>query len=73
MEGENAYACTVCESRQSAVRSIELDSLPPVLNMQLLRFVFERKLGRKKKLMNYIEFGQTLDMSRYLRKPSGES
>ena len=55
------------------MRSIELDRLPPVLNVQLLRFVFDRKLGRKKKLLTFIEFGETLDMSKYLNQKPGTS
>ena len=71
MEDDNKYACNACGTRQDAVRSIELDRLPPVLNVQLLRFVFDRKLGRKKKLLTFIEFGETLDMSKYLNQKPG--
>ena len=42
LEGDNQYMCGQCNSKQNATRSIGLRSLPPVLNMQLLRFVFER-------------------------------
>ena len=73
MEDDNKYACNACGTRQDAVRSIELDRLPPVLNVQLLRFVFDRKLGRKKKLLTFIEFGETLDMSKYLNQKPGTS
>ena len=41
LEGENQYMCNVCNSKQNAVRSIQLQTLPPVLNLQLLRFVFD--------------------------------
>ena len=41
LEGENQYMCSVCNSKQNAVRSIQLHTLPPVLNLQLLRFVFD--------------------------------
>ena len=41
LEGENQYMCSVCNSKQNAVRSIQLQTLPPVLNLQLLRFVFD--------------------------------
>ena len=47
------------------MRSISLQTLPPVLTLQLLRFVFDRKTGMKKKLSNFVEFGETLDMSQY--------
>ena len=42
LDGDNQYYCTQCNSKQNAARYIELHSLPPVLNLQLLRFVFDR-------------------------------
>ncbi|PVD36729.1 hypothetical protein C0Q70_03716 [Pomacea canaliculata] len=69
LEGENQYMCDTCSSKQNAVRSIRLQTLPPVLNLQLLRFVFDVKKGQKKKLNTYVQFGDILDMSRYLDQP----
>ena len=42
LDGDNQYYCTQCNSKQNAARYIELHTLPPVLNLQLLRFVFDR-------------------------------
>ena len=42
LDGDNQYYCTHCNGKQNAARYIELHSLPPVLNLQLLRFVFDR-------------------------------
>ena len=42
LEGENLYHCATCQSKQKATRKIVLETLPPVLNLQLLRFVFDR-------------------------------
>ena len=42
LDGDNQYYCACCESKQNAARYIELHTLPPVLNLQLLRFVFDR-------------------------------
>jgi len=44
LEGADRYLCTVCKSKQDATRSIKLDVLPPVLNLALMRFVFDRSL-----------------------------
>lgn len=44
LEGADRYHCTVCKSKQDATRSIKLDTLPSVLNLQLMRFVFDRSL-----------------------------
>ncbi|XP_066296136.1 ubiquitin carboxyl-terminal hydrolase 48-like [Branchiostoma lanceolatum] len=72
LEGDNQYFCSFCQSKQNAARLISLMSLPRVLNLQLLRFVFDRNTGHKKKLNNYVRFPEVLDMSRYLRKPENE-
>lgn len=42
LDGENRYFCESCQSKQSATRRIRLHSLPPTLNLQLMRFVFDR-------------------------------
>ena len=42
LDGDNQYFCTNCGTKQNAERRIELHTLPPVLNLQLLRFVFDR-------------------------------
>lgn len=42
LEGEDKYYCTVCKEKQNAQRFISLTVLPPVLNIQLMRFVFDK-------------------------------
>jgi len=38
----NQYFCSYCNKKQNAKRRCQLLKLPPVLNLQLLRFVFDR-------------------------------
>ncbi|GFG35467.1 hypothetical protein Cfor_09123, partial [Coptotermes formosanus] len=71
LEGADRYHCTVCKAKQDATRNIKLDELPPVLNLALMRFVFDRQKGSKKKLNSYLMFPENLDMSPYLNKPTG--
>ncbi|KAJ4439470.1 hypothetical protein ANN_07594 [Periplaneta americana] len=71
LEGADRYHCAVCMDKQDATRSITLERLPPVLNLQLMRFVFDRQKGCKKKLSSYLQFPENLDMSMYLQKPNG--
>ena len=66
LDGDNQYMCCNCNAKQDATRAIELKSLPPVLNLQLLRFVFDLKTGSKKKLNSCIQFPDVLDMRPYL-------
>ncbi|CAH3038895.1 unnamed protein product, partial [Porites lobata] len=67
LDGDNQYYCTQCNGKQNAARYIELHTLPPVLNLQLLRFVFDRKTGYKKKLNSFIQFPDTLDMKDHVK------
>lgn len=71
LEGANRYHCAVCGDKQDAARCIRLKSLPPVLHLQLLRFVYDRSKGHKKKLNSVIQFPETLDMSEYTGLPPG--
>ncbi|XP_071454545.1 ubiquitin carboxyl-terminal hydrolase 48-like [Hetaerina americana] len=66
LEGADRYHCAVCGSKQDATRSIKLRRLPPVLTLQLLRFVFDRNTGHKKKLNSFVYFPEELDMAPYL-------
>jgi ubiquitin C-terminal hydrolase len=42
LTGDDKYYCDHCDSKQDAVRKICLITLPPVLNIQLMRFVYDR-------------------------------
>ncbi|XP_020637749.3 ubiquitin carboxyl-terminal hydrolase 48 isoform X1 [Pogona vitticeps] len=66
LEGDNRYFCETCQSKQNATRRIRLLSLPCTLNLQLMRFVFDRQTGHKKKLNTYLEFSEVLDMGPFM-------
>uniref|UniRef100_A0A8C1ER77 Ubiquitin carboxyl-terminal hydrolase 48 n=1 Tax=Cyprinus carpio carpio TaxID=630221 RepID=A0A8C1ER77_CYPCA len=66
LEGDNRYYCESCQSKQNATRRIKLQSLPRTLNFQLMRFVFDRQSGHKKKLNTFISFPEVLDMGPFL-------
>lgn len=51
LEGDNRYFCETCQSKQNATRKIRLLSLPCTLNLQLMRFVFDRWVGTPWKLL----------------------
>ncbi|XP_043919177.1 ubiquitin carboxyl-terminal hydrolase 48 isoform X3 [Protopterus annectens] len=71
LEGDNRYFCENCQNKQNATRKIRLLSLPRTLNLQLLRFVFDRQSGHKKKLNSYIGFPEVLDMRPYMDAKDG--
>lgn len=65
MDGDNQYYCGSCEQKRTANRTMKLSSFPPVLNLQLLRFVYDRASGYKKKLSTKIKFSEVLDLSKF--------
>ncbi len=65
MQGDNQYYCSGCRQKRDATRTTKLADLPPVLNLQLLRFVYDRSSGYKKKLSTKIKFSEVLDLKKY--------
>uniref|UniRef100_A0A1A8JP84 Ubiquitin carboxyl-terminal hydrolase 48 n=3 Tax=Nothobranchius TaxID=28779 RepID=A0A1A8JP84_NOTKU len=66
LDDDNRYFCESCQSKQNATRRIKLHSLPSTLNLQLMRFIFDRQTGHKKKLNTFISFPEQLDMGPFL-------
>jgi ubiquitin C-terminal hydrolase len=50
LEGDNQYFCSECDCKSDATRKISFEKLPPVLNIQLSRYVYDRRTNMKKKL-----------------------
>lgn len=71
LDGSNSYSCPRCRTKQSATRGIVLTKLPPTLNLQLLRFVYDRTQNVRRKLNCSIGFPEVLDMASYF--PSGNN
>ncbi|ORX89655.1 cysteine proteinase [Basidiobolus meristosporus CBS 931.73] len=60
MKGDDQYFCSECESKQNATRTTRINKLPNVLNVQLMRFVYDIKTCTKKKNNARIKFPRTL-------------
>ena len=69
MDGDNKYRCETCQDVCDAERAVSLDSAPPVLNIQLARYIFDLKTFRKRKLMNKILLPKWL----HLKTTSGDT
>lgn len=54
MDGDNQYFCSVCDAKQDATRRTVFEKLPPCLNVQLCRYVYDRSKGEKKKLADKV-------------------
>ncbi|WOK98779.1 ubiquitin carboxyl-terminal hydrolase 26 isoform X1 [Canna indica] len=70
LTGENQYFCCSCGKRVDATRSINLRSLPQVLNFQLKRYVFLPKTTTRKKITSAFSFPRWLHMGKRLSNPS---
>ena len=49
MTGDNQYYCLLCKTKCDATREINLQKVPPVLNLQLSRYKFDLKTNTKRK------------------------
>ncbi|XP_065220051.1 ubiquitin carboxyl-terminal hydrolase 48-like isoform X2 [Planococcus citri] len=72
LEGDDKYFCQICGEKQDAQRFISLTELPPVLNLQLMRFVFDKNTGYKKKLNTFVQFPDKLNMSEFCPNVKGD-
>ncbi|CAJ1953284.1 unnamed protein product [Cylindrotheca closterium] len=62
LDGDNQYFCSKCSSKQDANRLLKLTALPPVLNVQLSRYVFDLSQYVKKKLSDKVLLPTTLSV-----------
>jgi ubiquitin carboxyl-terminal hydrolase 48 len=53
-DGDNQYQCMKCGCKRDAQREMKFETLPPVLNIQLSRYVFDRQNCVKKKLSDKV-------------------
>jgi ubiquitin carboxyl-terminal hydrolase 48 len=68
LDGNNQYHCEICNGLQDATKKIELAQLPKILNLHLMRFVFDPKTLKKKKLQSKINFPHVLDIKGFDQK-----
>lgn len=54
LDGDNQYLCSQCGGKRDAKRELTFQTLPPVLNIQLSRYVFDREKLMKKKLSDKV-------------------
>jgi ubiquitin carboxyl-terminal hydrolase 48 len=59
---ENQYWCSHCDGKSDAQRMLTFQQLPPVLNVQLSRYVFDRQKCVKKKLTDPVSLPRVLSV-----------
>ncbi|KAJ1445669.1 hypothetical protein M885DRAFT_453343, partial [Pelagophyceae sp. CCMP2097] len=60
LQGDNQYLCEKCGHKVDATRQLAISRAPPVLSVQLLRYVYDRATQDKKKLRDGIVTDATL-------------
>ncbi|XP_029342051.1 ubiquitin carboxyl-terminal hydrolase 48-like [Acyrthosiphon pisum] len=65
MTGKDKYDCEKCQSKQNAVRQIVLTSLPNLVHLKLMRYVYDNNLMITTKLNTEIRCPYTIDMGKY--------
>ena len=72
LEGDNQYFCDSCNCKQDAKRVMSLTELPPVLNIQLSRYVFDREKFIKKKLTDKVRLPTILTVNQHQSGSGGK-
>ncbi|KAG0021785.1 hypothetical protein BGZ82_011203 [Podila clonocystis] len=67
LSGNDKYSCSKCDSLQDAVREIKIEQMPEVLNVQLMRFVYDNVTWTKRKSKDMIRFPELIDFASLLR------
>lgn len=63
LEGDNSYYCQLCKAKRRAERrSVVVEAPQEVLLVQLLRYVYDKSTGEKRKLKKSIELSESLDL-----------
>ena len=73
LDGDNQYDCSVCGCKRDALRETTLGSLPPILNVQLSRYVFDRATLMKKKLTDKVLLPRKLQVETKQFDPAGDT
>uniref|UniRef100_A0A6B2KXK6 Ubiquitin carboxyl-terminal hydrolase n=1 Tax=Arcella intermedia TaxID=1963864 RepID=A0A6B2KXK6_9EUKA len=60
------YICEKCAAPRTVKRKAIITSLPSVINVHLLRFIFNKGQGQKIKLMNNITYPLEMDFGQYV-------
>lgn len=63
LSGSARYACPQCDTKRDAVRFQRIDSLPPVLHVQLSRYGYDYATGQKKKHHDAMHVPDILNMT----------
>ena len=61
--GDNCWQCAKCDAKVEALKGLRLSRLPPLLTLQLKRFLFDDALNRRVKLDHRLSFEESLNVA----------
>jgi len=70
LDGDNAYMCSKCESKQPAKKGIRFTKFKDFVAFQLNRWTLDWATLERKKIRDKINFPLRINMSKYLADPS---
>ena len=73
LTGDNRWRCDSCQTKVDAQKGLHFHTLPPVLTIQLKRFVFDFNLMQRTKLQHRVTFSDMIDMAAYLPAAAAQS
>jgi ubiquitin carboxyl-terminal hydrolase 48 len=62
LDGDNQYFCQTCQVKRDASRFIRFKTLPTILQVHLMRFVYTPQTDTKKKIKHALYYPLTLEM-----------
>jgi len=68
LEGDNAFKCDKCNKKVDTMKRVCLKTLPNHLIIVLKRFEFNYQTMQKKKIHDYCEFPNELDLEPYTQQ-----
>ena len=66
LTGDNRWRCDVCREKVEAKKGLTLHKLPPILTIQLKRFVFDFTVQQRAKLQHRVTFPEMLDLQSFI-------
>ncbi|KAL5966715.1 Ubiquitin carboxyl-terminal hydrolase 48 [Taenia solium] len=66
LTGDNQYACPRCAKKRDGSRRVRITATPLMLCIQLLRFNYDQRLGRRVKQAAPVRLPDLLDMTPYI-------
>jgi len=72
LNGSNQVWCEACGKCADTTRTMMLNTLPPFINVHLMRFQFDKKAMCKKKNRNKFSFPRVIDWKPFVHNPQSD-